>query len=63
MDVDAIARASMSLSSARMEEAVEVAMLKKAMEMEQMIAAQLIQSLQAVPPPPVSFGHKLDVLV
>lgn len=63
MDIEAIAAVSMQMSAAKTETAVETAMLKKAMEMEQTIAAQMLQSLQAAAPPPVFFGHKLDVMV
>jgi len=62
VDIDAIAGISMARSMSETADAVELVMLKRAMEMEQMIAAQLLQSLQAVAPP-ASFGHKLDVLV
>ena len=64
MDIGDIAGMSMALSAMKVETAVEVSMLRKAMDMEQQVAAQLIDSLEAVMPTTISsFGHKLDVLV
>ena len=62
MDIDAIAEISMAKSAADAAESVEIAMLKKAMEVEQIAAAQMLQNLEAAVPAPASFGHKLDVL-
>ena len=63
MDIDAIAAVSMRMSAESVEQALEITMLKKAMELQQTIAAQTLQALQAVPVSSPSFGHKLDVLV
>jgi len=62
MEIDAIAGAGMAISAAQTAESVELAILKKAMEAEQMAAAQMIQAIEAAGPAPASFGHKLDVL-
>ncbi|MCL1805544.1 MAG: YjfB family protein [Clostridiales bacterium] len=60
MEIEEIAAVSMGMKMAETEAAVNIAVTKQAMQMEQAIAAQLIQSLEAAVP--VSFGHKLDVL-
>ena len=63
MPTEAIAAISMEKSMAETAVTMEEAMLKKAMDLEVALAAQLLDSLQnAVPPPPPSFGHKLNVL-
>ena len=63
MEIEDIAAVSMGMSMANAATSLDIVTTKKAMEMEQLIAAQLLQSLEAaVPTPPVSFGHKLDVL-
>lgn len=63
MEIEDIAAVSMGMSMAEAANALDVAVTKKAMEMEQMMAAQLLQSLEAaMPTRPVSFGHRLDVL-
>ena len=63
MEIEDIAAVSMGMSMANASTSLDIATAKKAMEMEQAIAAQLLQSLEAaVPTSPVSFGHKLDVL-
>jgi hypothetical protein len=62
MEIDEIAAVSMGMSMANASASLDIAVTKKAMEMEQLMAAQLLQSLEAaLPTPPVSFGHKLDV--
>ena len=68
MSVEAIAAASMSMSAAQAADAVDVAMLKKAMEMEQVLALQVLEGLEkAMPTAPASrwasLGHMLDVSV
>ena len=64
MDIDAIAAVSMQMSAAETANSVELAMMKKAMEVEQMMALQVLESLNAVVPAmPASFGQRLDVLV
>jgi hypothetical protein len=63
LEIEDIAAVSMGMSMANAATSLDIATVKKAMEMEQLITAQLLQSLEAaVPTPPVSFGHKLDVL-
>jgi|GEM_PF-3526384 len=63
MEIEEIAAVSMGMKMAETEAAVNIAVVKQAMQMEQLIAAQLIQSLEAaVPTAPASFGHKLNVL-
>ncbi len=70
MDVTAIAAASITMHAGQMMEAVSVTMAKKAMETQEAIAAQTIQSIQAANPAPAaaqvarpSFGHILDITV
>ena len=64
MEIGDIAAISIGMSMANTATSVDIAVAKKAMEMEQVLAAQLLQSLEAaVPTAPVSFGHRLDVLV
>lgn len=59
MDIDAIAAASIELHLGQTQQAVDVALLKKAMDAQQDQAAQLLETVRQ----PVSFGHKLDVRV
>ena len=64
MEIEEIAAISMGMSMSNAATAIDVAVTKKAMEMEQLMAAQLLQSLEAaIPTAPVSFGHKLDIRV
>ena len=63
MDIGAIAAVSMQMHAAEAENAVEIAMLKQAMDTEQQLAAQLLQQFEASLAAPASFGHKLDVFV
>ena len=63
MEIEDIAAISMGMKMAEAATSVDIAVTKKAMEMEQLIAAQLLQSLEAALPTSLaSFGHKLDVL-
>lgn len=63
MEIEDIAAVSMGMHMAETAASVDIAVTKKAMEMEQMLAAQMLRSLEAaLPTPPVSFGHRLDVL-
>ena len=59
MDIGAIASASIDMHLAQAQQGAQIAVLKKAMNMEASQAAQLIE--QMAPPP--SFGHQLDVYV
>jgi len=64
MEIDAIPAVSMAMSNSEAAASIDIAVTKKAMEMEALMAAQILQSLQAaVPASLTSFGHKLDVLV
>lgn len=60
MDITAIAATSVAMHQAQLDQAVGVAVVKKAMDFEGDQAAQLIA--QMTPPAP-SFGHQLDVTV
>ncbi len=63
MEIEAIAAVSMEMSMAKTAAAVDIAVTKKVMDLQQTMAAGLIESLEsAIPAPPSSFGHKLDVL-
>ena len=62
MEIEDIAAVSMGMRMSETAAAVDIAVTKKAMEMEQLLAAQMLQSLEAaLPAAPLSFGHKLDV--
>jgi hypothetical protein len=64
MDIGTIAAASLDMSSAKTATAVDIALTKKVMNLQETLAADLLQSLeQAVPTAPPSFGHRLNVLV
>lgn len=54
-----IAAMSMSMKTAQLQQSVDVSLLKKAMNTEQELAAQTIESLQSLPEP----GRLLDVSV
>ena len=63
MEIEDIAAISTGMKMAEAAASVDIAVTKKAMEMETMLAAQMLQSLEAaIPTTPVSFGHKLNVL-
>ena len=62
MEIEAVASATMQMAADNMEQSVELAMLKQAMQMQEMISAQTLQMLRSAIPPPASFGHKLDIL-
>ena len=63
MQIEEIAAVSMGMRMAETATAVDIAVTKKAMEMEQMIAEQMLESLEAaIPTHLASFGQKLDVL-
>ena len=62
MEIEDIAAVSMGMHMADATASMDIAVTKKAMEMEQLMAARMLQSLEAaVPTRPLSFGHKLDV--
>lgn len=61
-----IAAWSTSFSMAQTQQAVEITMLKKVMEMQETQAQALVENLQAVTvaaAPAPSFGHRLDMLI
>ena len=53
-----IARASMNLSEFKAQQAVDVAMIKKTMDIQEQQIESLLSNLPAVAPPPM---HKIDV--
>ena len=62
MDMDltmSVAAMSMSMKSSQLQQAVDISLLKKAMNTEQELAAQTLESLQSMPAP----GRLLDVTV
>ena len=58
MDVSSIAALATDMSQTQTEQAVQVAVLKKAMDMQEQSALQL---LQAVPVNPPHLGNSVDV--
>lgn len=60
MDLAAIGAASIQMSLAKTQQAVDVTMVKKAMDIQETQAAALIDSLQNAGP---SFGHRIDVRI
>jgi hypothetical protein len=60
MDVSAIASLSTQMSQAQTADAVQVAVLKKAMDIQEQSALQL---LQAVPNNPPNLGNNVDQFV
>jgi hypothetical protein len=60
MDVGAIASASTEMSQVQTADAVQVAVLKKAMDIQEQSALQL---LQAVPNNPAHLGNNVDQFV
>jgi hypothetical protein len=60
MDVGAIASASTEMSQVQTADAVQVAVLKKAMDIQEQSALQL---LQAVPNNPPNLGNNVDQFV
>ena len=63
MEIEDIAALSMNRSMAAASTSVDIAVTKKVMELEQVLAAQMLASLEATMPTRLaSFGHKLDVL-
>ena len=61
--IGSIAALSMDMKAGETSAAVQVAMLKKAMNTEQAAVVQLLQGLEAAAPPPAgSPGHLVDVI-
>ena len=60
MDVSAIASVATEMSQVQTAQAVQLAVLKKAMAIEEQSAMQLLQALPSNPP---NLGNNVDVLV
>ncbi len=60
MDVSAIASVATEMSQVQTAQAVQIAVLKKAMAIEEQSALQLLQALPSNPP---NLGNNVDVLV
>ncbi len=60
MDVSAIASVATEMSQVQTAQAVQLAVLKKAMAIEEQSALQLLQALPSNPP---NLGNNVDVLV
>ncbi len=60
MDVSAIASVATEMSQVQTTQAVQLAVLKKAMAIEEQSALQLLQALPSNPP---NLGNNVDVLV
>jgi len=60
MDVSAIASVATEMSQVQTAQAVQIAVLKKAMAIEEQSAMQLLQALPSNPP---NLGNNVDVLV
>ena len=60
MDVSAIASVATEMSQVQTTQAVQIAVLKKAMAIEEQSALQLLQALPSNPP---NLGNNVDVLV
>lgn len=54
-----IAALSMNMSSNKLSQGVEIAVLKKAMDAQETSAQAMIESIQSTP----SFGHLLDIKI
>ncbi len=64
MDVGTIGSLSTALSSAQTADAVQTSVLKKALDIEEQSAMQLIAAAgQATPKNPLHLGNKVDVFV
>jgi hypothetical protein len=63
MDAASIANMSTSLSQARTGDAVAVLVMKKAMEVQEQTALQLLQALPQVANNPANLGNSIDVRV
>ncbi len=60
MDVSAIASVATEMSQVQTAQAVQIAVLKKAMAIEEQSAMQLLEALPSNPP---NLGNNVDVLV
>ena len=60
MDISSIVSSSVSANQSRLKQSVDVAVIKKAMDVQEAQAANLIQALKESAP---SFGHLLDIKV
>lgn len=60
MDVSAIASVATEMSQVQTAQAVQIAVLKKAMAIEEQSTLQLLQALPSNPP---NLGNNVDVLV
>jgi len=60
MDVSAIASVATEMSQVQTTQAVQIAVLKKAMDIKEQSAMQLLQALPSNPP---NLGNNVDVLV
>ena len=62
MDTASIAALASNISQAKVEGAVQLAVLKKAMDIEAQSAMQLVQAtVQAMPNNPPNLGNQVDV--
>ncbi len=60
MDISSIAAASVNMYQSQTQQSVDVAMIKKAMDVQEAAAANLIETLKEPVP---SFGYLLDIKV
>jgi hypothetical protein len=60
MDISSIATASVNMYQSQTQQSVDVAMIKKAMDVQEAAAANLIETLKEPVP---SFGYLLDIKV
>ena len=61
MDITALASLGTALSQARLGDAVGVSVLKKAMDIQEQSALQLLQALPQPPSNPPNLGQNIDV--
>lgn len=60
MDVGAIGSLSTALSGSQTADAVQMAVLKKTMDIQEQSAMQLLQTLPAMPSNPAHLGNNVD---
>lgn len=63
METMAIAAMSVQMGLAQTQQAVDVTMTKKAMNLQESQAAALLDSLQTAIPTPNSYGHQVDMYI